>query len=64
MYPDPNEALSHPYSLFRSVLDSHAPLKKTASQEGILTGIALQTEPSPAVRAAVKTVLSCQSFAL
>ena len=28
MYSDPNEALSHQYSLFRSVLDSQAPLKK------------------------------------
>ena len=26
--------------------------------------LALHTEPAPAVRAAVKTVLSCQSFAL
>ena len=28
MYSEPNEALSHWYSLFKSVLDSHAPLKK------------------------------------
>ena len=28
MYCDPNDALYHWYALFKSVLDSHAPLKK------------------------------------
>ena len=28
MYSEPNKALSHWYPLFKSVLDSHAPLKK------------------------------------
>ena len=42
MFSKPKKAWSHRYSLFRSVLDSHAPLKKAACQKGIHTWMVQQ----------------------
>ena len=54
-YIDLKERLLQMADLYLHI-DSHIP--------NFLTWFALHTEPAPAVRAAVKTVLSCQSFAL
>ena len=42
MYSEPSEALSHWYTLIKSVLDSHAPLKKTPCQGEIHTRMVQQ----------------------